>query len=208
MTTWFCDAYASWQKGGIENANGRLRRWLPRQIDIDKVSDQEIQDIVITDANLRAQKMPWLQNFLFRQSSKTLAKTCKSGSRKALLHSLSNPGRHGFLPSPVCPFQPRPAFRQGIRRDIFVTSSRVFGVYLIVAYVGGDPSGLVAGEQLGRRPSSRLLLEIDIGERLPTSIASVADRGSASFRTCLHPSGRQSLARFCPCARRRLGRRF
>jgi IS30 family transposase len=23
MTTWFCDAYASWQKGGVENANGR-----------------------------------------------------------------------------------------------------------------------------------------------------------------------------------------
>jgi IS30 family transposase len=30
MTTWFCDAYASWQKGGVENANGPLRRWLPR----------------------------------------------------------------------------------------------------------------------------------------------------------------------------------
>jgi IS30 family transposase len=29
-TTYFCDAYASWQKGGIENANGRIRRWLPR----------------------------------------------------------------------------------------------------------------------------------------------------------------------------------
>jgi hypothetical protein len=28
MTTWFCDAYASWQKGGVENANARLRRWL------------------------------------------------------------------------------------------------------------------------------------------------------------------------------------
>jgi IS30 family transposase len=28
MTTWFCDAYASWQKGGVENANGRLRRFL------------------------------------------------------------------------------------------------------------------------------------------------------------------------------------
>ena len=55
MTTWFCDAYASWQKGGIENANGRLRRWLPRQIDIDKVSDEEIQDIVIT-ANLTPRK--------------------------------------------------------------------------------------------------------------------------------------------------------
>jgi len=55
MTTWFCDAYASWQKGGVENANGRLRRWLPRQIDIDKVSDEEIQDIVIT-ANLTPRK--------------------------------------------------------------------------------------------------------------------------------------------------------
>jgi IS30 family transposase len=55
MTTWFCDAYASWQKGGVENANGRLRRWLPRQIDIDKVSDDEIQDIILT-ANLTPRK--------------------------------------------------------------------------------------------------------------------------------------------------------
>lgn len=55
MTTWFCDAYASWQKGGVENANGRLRRWLPRQIDIDKVSDEEIQEIILT-ANLTPRK--------------------------------------------------------------------------------------------------------------------------------------------------------
>ena len=40
---------------GVENANGRLRRWLPRQIDIDQVSDEEIQDIVIT-ANLTPRK--------------------------------------------------------------------------------------------------------------------------------------------------------
>ena len=55
LTIWFCDAYASWQNGGVENANGRLRRSLPRRIDIDKVSDQEIQDIVIT-ANLTPRK--------------------------------------------------------------------------------------------------------------------------------------------------------
>ena len=61
MTTWFCDAYASWQKGGVENANGRLRRWLPRQIDIDKVSDEEIQDIVIT-ANLTPRKCLGFKN--------------------------------------------------------------------------------------------------------------------------------------------------
>ena len=55
MATWFCDAYASWQKGGVENANRRLRRWLPRHIDIDRLSDEEIQDIVIT-ANLTPRK--------------------------------------------------------------------------------------------------------------------------------------------------------
>ena len=55
MTTWFCDAYASWQKGGVENANGRLRRWLPRHLDIDRVSDEEIQDVLLT-ANLTPRK--------------------------------------------------------------------------------------------------------------------------------------------------------
>lgn len=48
MTTWFCDAYASWQKGGIENANGRLRRWLPRQTNIDDLSDEDLQEIAMT----------------------------------------------------------------------------------------------------------------------------------------------------------------
>ena len=48
MATYFCDAYASWQKGGIENANGRLRRWLPRQTNLDDVSDEDIQEIVMT----------------------------------------------------------------------------------------------------------------------------------------------------------------
>ena len=48
MATWFCDAYASWQKGGIENANGRLRRWLPRQTNLDNISDEDMQEIVMT----------------------------------------------------------------------------------------------------------------------------------------------------------------
>jgi hypothetical protein len=37
--------------------------------------------------------------------------------------------------------------------------------------VRGDAPGLVAGEQLGRRPPCRLLLEIDVGERLPVGVA-------------------------------------
>lgn len=47
LATYFCDAYASWQKGAVENINGRLRRDLPRRIDIDKLSDDELQDIIL-----------------------------------------------------------------------------------------------------------------------------------------------------------------
>src|SRR3712207_4123238 len=48
ITTWFCDAYASWQKGAVENANGRLRRDLPRDLDLDALGDAELQEIVLT----------------------------------------------------------------------------------------------------------------------------------------------------------------
>ena len=47
MATWFCDAYASWQKGAVENMNGRLRRDLPRKIDPDSLSDEDLQDIAL-----------------------------------------------------------------------------------------------------------------------------------------------------------------
>ena len=48
MATWFRDAYASWQKGAVENANGRLRRDLPRDLDLDALSDAELQEIVLS----------------------------------------------------------------------------------------------------------------------------------------------------------------
>ena len=47
-TTYFCDAYASWQKGGVENANGRIRRWLPRHADLDALEEDDIQEIAMT----------------------------------------------------------------------------------------------------------------------------------------------------------------
>jgi IS30 family transposase len=34
IATFFCDRYAPWQKGGIENAIGRMRRFLPRKTDL------------------------------------------------------------------------------------------------------------------------------------------------------------------------------
>ena len=50
MATRFCDAYASWQKGAVENADGRLRRDLPRDLDLDldALGDAELQEIVLT----------------------------------------------------------------------------------------------------------------------------------------------------------------
>ena len=47
-TTYFCDAYASWQKGGVENANGRIRRWLPRGTDLEELDEADIQEIGMT----------------------------------------------------------------------------------------------------------------------------------------------------------------
>jgi IS30 family transposase len=54
-TTYFCDAYASWQKGGIENANGRIRRWLPRGTNLDEINEADIQEIAMT-TNLTPRK--------------------------------------------------------------------------------------------------------------------------------------------------------
>ena len=42
-------------KGGVENANDRLRRWLPRQTSPDEISDEDMQEIVMT-YNLTSRK--------------------------------------------------------------------------------------------------------------------------------------------------------
>ena len=46
IETFFCDPYAPWQKGGIENAIGRLRRTLPRKTDLATLSDQRFHHLV------------------------------------------------------------------------------------------------------------------------------------------------------------------
>lgn len=50
MQTYFCNTHSPWQKGGIENAIGRMRRWLPRKTDIAKLNQSEI-DILISIYN-------------------------------------------------------------------------------------------------------------------------------------------------------------
>ena len=47
IQTYFCDVYASWQKGGIENMNGRFRRDLPRKTDLKAMEDNEFEQIIL-----------------------------------------------------------------------------------------------------------------------------------------------------------------
>ena len=44
--TFFCDPHAPWQKGGIENAIGRLRRTLPRKTDLATLSNQRFAKLL------------------------------------------------------------------------------------------------------------------------------------------------------------------
>jgi len=41
--TWFCEAQSPWQKGAVENANKRLRRWLCRDTDLNSLSQDELR---------------------------------------------------------------------------------------------------------------------------------------------------------------------
>src|SRR5690242_7217680 len=45
IQTFFCDPHAPWQKGGIENAIGRLRRVLPRKTDLATLTAAQIRHL-------------------------------------------------------------------------------------------------------------------------------------------------------------------
>ena len=56
IKTFFCDPYSSWQKGGVENMNGRLRRDFPRKTDLTKINDEEFEQCIINH-NLTPRKV-------------------------------------------------------------------------------------------------------------------------------------------------------
>ena len=46
IETFFCDTHSPWQKGGVENAIGRLRRTLPRKTDLATLSDDRFTQLI------------------------------------------------------------------------------------------------------------------------------------------------------------------
>ena len=45
MDVYFCDAYKPWQRGSNENANGIIRRYLPKGIDLSPFTDKNLADL-------------------------------------------------------------------------------------------------------------------------------------------------------------------
>lgn len=74
LKTFFCDPYASWQKGGVENANGILRRHVPKGSKVDEHSSQEIANYVLqinmTPRKSLAYKTPY-ESFLQKSNSRS-----------------------------------------------------------------------------------------------------------------------------------------
>lgn len=45
VPSYFCDPYASWQKGGVENLNKLIRQYLPKNCDFAKITERQIYAI-------------------------------------------------------------------------------------------------------------------------------------------------------------------
>ena len=56
IPTYFCEPYSSWQKGGIENANKMIRRFIPKGSDISDYSDEYVK-MIVTILNNKPRKI-------------------------------------------------------------------------------------------------------------------------------------------------------
>jgi IS30 family transposase len=57
--TFFCDPYAPWQKGGVENAIGRMRRTIPRKTDLATLTPRRLSNLVRAYNNTPRKCLDW-----------------------------------------------------------------------------------------------------------------------------------------------------
>lgn len=55
VPSFFCDPYSSWQKGGVENANKMIRRFIPKGTDLSTVTSEYVK-MVVDILNNKARK--------------------------------------------------------------------------------------------------------------------------------------------------------
>lgn len=44
-SSYFCQPYHSWEKGSVEQVNGLIRRYIPKGMDLSKVTQEQIESI-------------------------------------------------------------------------------------------------------------------------------------------------------------------
>lgn len=59
IATFFCDPYAPWQKGGIENAIGRMRRAIPTKTDLAQISQARLANLICAYNNTPRKCLDW-----------------------------------------------------------------------------------------------------------------------------------------------------
>lgn len=59
IATYFCDPHAPWQKGGIENAIGRMRRFLPRKTDLASIDESFFIQLIVLYNNTPRKCLDW-----------------------------------------------------------------------------------------------------------------------------------------------------
>lgn len=59
LPSFFCDPYASWQKGGVENTNGRLRRDMPRSTNIHQLSQEDFDENILNYNTTPRKSLGW-----------------------------------------------------------------------------------------------------------------------------------------------------
>jgi len=68
--TYFCDSFKSWQKGGVENMNKLIRQYLPRTVDLENISNNDIYLIQERINNRPRKKLNYLTpNEIFKSGA-------------------------------------------------------------------------------------------------------------------------------------------
>ena len=102
MDIFFCDPHSPWQRGSNENANGLIREFLPKGMDLSLVSHQQLTSIEHA-LNNRPRKI-----LGFESLSRGLLKTLVSRHRGCRASSLKPPSasasRSGGTPASSAPF--------------------------------------------------------------------------------------------------------